>query len=44
MKDNIIEKVKEEITFENVLATAMKAPGVKDGNQRRNSYDKADIC
>lgn len=29
MKDNIIEKVKEEITFENVLATAMKAPGVK---------------
>lgn len=29
MKDNIIEKVNEEITFENVLATAMKAPGVK---------------
>lgn len=29
MKDNIIEKVKEEIAFENVLATAMKAPGVK---------------
>ena len=29
MKDNIIEKVKEEITFENVLATAMKTPGVK---------------
>lgn len=29
MKDNIIEKAKKEITFENVLATAIKAPGVK---------------